>query len=128
VAYETNLLGYLLAILGILIFGIMSMVMMPFLVGLTKQAVHKCAKCLNDVKQASTFGLNSLEDKVIAKNIGNFGIILTRRYLLYIVMVIAAFLSIYTFVLVEENAHSHRQISPLTWEEFRAECGYEAFS
>lgn len=36
VAYETNLLGYLLAILGILIFGIMSMVMMPFLVGLTK--------------------------------------------------------------------------------------------
>lgn len=110
-AYETNLLGYLLAILGILIFGIMSMVMMPFLVGLTKQAVHKCAKCLNDVKQASTFGLNSLEDKVIAKNIGNFGIILTRRYLLYIVMVIAAFLSIYTFVLVEENAHSHSKYS-----------------
>jgi len=50
-----------------------------------------------------------LEDKVIAKNIGNFGIILTRRYLLYIVMVIAAFLSIYTFVLVEESAHEHRK-------------------
>ena len=83
--------------------------MMPFLVGLTKQAVHKCAKCLNDVKQASTFGLNSLEDKVIAKNIGNFGIILTRRYLLYIVMVLAAFLSIYTFVLVEEKAHENRK-------------------
>lgn len=102
--------------------------MMPFLVGLTKQAVHKCAKCLNDVKQASTFGLNSLEDKVIAKNVGNFGIILTRRYLLYIVMVIAAFLSIYTFVLVEENSLANRPISKLTWEEFRSECGYEAFS
>lgn len=50
VAYETNLLGYLLAILGILVFGVMSMILMPFLVGLTKQAVHKCAKCLNDVK------------------------------------------------------------------------------
>ena len=50
------------------------------------------------------FGLNSLEDKVIAKNVGNFGIILTRRYLLYIAMIIAAFLGIYTFILVEEKA------------------------
>ena len=50
VTYETNLLGYLLAVLGILVFGLLSMLMMPFLVGLTKQAVHKCAKCLNDVK------------------------------------------------------------------------------
>lgn len=36
VAYETNLLGYLLAVLGILVFGLLSMLMMPFLVGLTK--------------------------------------------------------------------------------------------
>jgi hypothetical protein len=111
VAYETNLLGYLLAIFGILVFGILSLLMMPFLVGLTKQAVHKCAKCLNDVKQTNLFGLNNLEDKVIAKNIGNFGIILTRRYLLYIVMVIAAFLSIYMFILVEEKTHGHRKSS-----------------
>lgn len=50
VAYETNMLGYLIAVFAILIFGLMSMLMMPFLVGLTKQAVHKCGKCLNDVK------------------------------------------------------------------------------
>ena len=59
-----------------------------------------------------------MEDKVIAKNIGNFGIILTRRYLLYIVMVIAAFLSIYTFVLVEEKAHEHRKLTLLSFTEF----------
>ena len=92
---------------------------MPFLVGLTKQAVHKCGKCLNDVKPSNTFGLNSLEDKVIAKNIGNFGVILTRRYLLYIAMVLAAFMSIYTFIMVEEEVHKHRIISPTTWHEFR---------
>lgn len=60
------------------------------------------------MKQSNLFGLNSLEDKVIAKKVGNFGIILTRRYLLYIAMVIAALLSIYTFVLVDSNLHSHR--------------------
>ena len=58
---------------------------------------------MNDVKQSSLFGLNSLEDKVIAKKIGNFGIILTRKYLLYIAMVVALCMSIYTFILVEEN-------------------------
>jgi len=36
VAYETNLLGYLLAVFGILIFGVLSLLMMPFLVGLTR--------------------------------------------------------------------------------------------
>jgi hypothetical protein len=36
VAYETNMLGYLIAVFAILIFGLMSMLMMPFLVGLTK--------------------------------------------------------------------------------------------
>lgn len=108
-AYETNLLGYLLAVFFIMVFGVLSLMMMPFLVGLTKQAVHKCAKCLNDVKQSSLFGLNSLEDKVIAKKVGNFGIILTRRYLLYIILVIAAFMGIYTFILVEEKNHGHRK-------------------
>ena len=127
-AYETNLLGYLLAVFGILVFGVLSLLMMPFLVGLTKQAVHKCAKCLNDVKQSSLFGLNSLEDKVIAKKIGNFGIILTRKYLLYIVMVLIAFMSIYMFILVEQEVHGHRVISNLTWDEYRKDCGYPAYT
>jgi hypothetical protein len=51
--------------------------------------------------------LNSLEDKVIAKKIGNFGIILTRRYLLYMALIVAAALSIYTFIIYEENAHKN---------------------
>lgn len=36
VAYETNLLGYLLAVFGILVFGVLSLLLMPFLVGLTR--------------------------------------------------------------------------------------------
>ena len=88
---------------------------MPFLVGLTKQAVHKCGKCLNDVKQQSLFGLNSLEDKVMTTQVGNFGIILTRRHLAYMAMVIFAALSIYTFILVEEELHGHKVVSKTTW-------------
>ena len=112
VSYETNLLGYLLAVFAILIFGIMSLLIMPFLVGLTKQGVHRCGKCMNEVKASSLFGLNSLEDKVIAKNIGSFGIILTRRHLVYMACVVAACLSIYSFVLYEENLHANRKSFP----------------
>ena len=71
--------------------------------------MHRCGKCLNEVRQSSLFGLNSLEDKVIAKNIGNFGIILTRRHLAYMALVVTAILSIYTFVLYEENLHANRK-------------------
>ena len=65
VEYRTSFLGYLVAILAILVFGFMSIILMPFLVSLTKVALHRCAKCLNEVKSNSYFGFSSLEDKVI---------------------------------------------------------------
>lgn len=64
VEYRTSFLGYLVAVLSILIFGFLSIILMPFLVSLTKVALHRCAKCLNEVKSNSYFGFSSLEDKV----------------------------------------------------------------
>mmetsp|Transcript_27339 Transcript_27339/g.26397 ORF Transcript_27339/g.26397 Transcript_27339/m.26397 type:complete len:196 (-) Transcript_27339:236-823(-) len=101
---------------------------MPFLVSLTKQAIHRCAKCLNEVKSNSFFGFSSLEDKLISFNIGKFGIILTRRYLLYIVVTMCVGMAIYLFV-ANESDHNHeiKPISDLTWKEFRDDCGYQAY-
>ena len=65
VEYKTSLLGYLVAIFSILIFGFLSIILMPFLVSLTKSANHRCAKCLNEVKSNSFFGFSSLEDKLL---------------------------------------------------------------
>ena len=73
------------------------------------------------------FGLNSLEDEVIAKKVGNFGVILTRRQLLYMIMVIFAGLGIYTFILMEENAIMNRTTSDVSWEKYKGECGFNAF-
>lgn len=64
VEYRTSFLGYLVAVFSILVFGFMSIILMPFLVSLTKVALHRCAKCLNEVKSNSYFGFSSLEDKV----------------------------------------------------------------
>jgi len=64
VEYRPSLLGYLLACLAILIFGMLALILLPFLVSLTKISMHRCAKCLNEVKENSYFGLSSMEDKV----------------------------------------------------------------
>jgi hypothetical protein len=117
VEYRTSFLGYLVAILAILVFGFLSIILMPFLVSLTKQAIHRCAKCLNEVKSNSYFGFSTLEDKVLQFSVGKFGILLTRRYLLYIVVSITCGLLIYLFVANEsQNNHEIRPISSLTWK------------
>jgi hypothetical protein len=64
VEYRPSLLGYLLVCLAILIFGFLALILLPFLVGLTKISMHRCGKCLNEVKENTYFGLSSMEDKV----------------------------------------------------------------
>ena len=66
VEYRPSLLGYLLTMLAMLIFGFLSLILMPLLVSLTKTAIHRCAKCLNEVKDNSYFGFSSMEDKLMA--------------------------------------------------------------
>ena len=101
---------------------------MPFLVSLTKSAIHRCAKCLNEVKNNSYFGFSSLEDKLLTFQAGKFGIILTRRYLLYIVLTLTCGMAIYVFILTE-SGHNHeaRPITDLTWSDYRRDCGYTSF-
>jgi hypothetical protein len=89
-----------------LIFGILSLVLLPVLVSLTKSAIHRCAKCLNEVKTNSYFGFSSMEDKLVTLQIGKLGIILTRRLLLYTALIVTAMLAIYTFVWIE-SSHNH---------------------
>ncbi len=128
VEYKTSLLGYLVAILSILLFGFLSIILMPFLVSLTKQAIHRCAKCLNEVKNNSYFGFSSLEDKLLTFQAGKFGIILTRRYLLYIVLTLTCGMAIYVFILTETgHNHESRPITDLTWADYRRDCGYNSF-
>lgn len=128
VDYRANFLGYMAVVFSVFVFGILAIILLPFLISLTKVAVHRCAKCLNEVKSASFFDFESLEDKVITANIGNFGIILTRKYLLYIVAVIATLLSIYLFLL-NESTHNHeiRILSGYTWAQFLGQCGFKKF-
>jgi hypothetical protein len=105
VEYRPSLLGYLITILAILLFGIVGFILLPVLVNLTKYAIHRCAKCLNEVKTNSYFGYSSMEDKLVMFSVGKFGVVLTRKLLLYAALVITAFMAIYAFLWVESTTN-----------------------
>ena len=73
-------------------------------------------------------GFNSLEDKVISFQIGTFGVIISRRYLLYIVLCILSALVLYTLLSFGINISEERSITNISWEEFRKDCGFDAFN
>ena len=102
VEYQPSLLGYIATMIAMLIFGFLSLILMPFLVSLTKTAIHRCAKCLNQVQDNSYFGFSSLDDKLFQYECGKVGIIMTRRTIMYILMVLIGCLTLYVFILVEE--------------------------
>ena len=112
VEYQPSLLGYIITMISMLIFGFLSLILMPFLVSLTKTAIHRCAKCLNQVQDNTYFGFSSLDDKLFQYECGKVGIIMTRRTIMYILMVLVGCLSIYVFILVEES-HIHNRKSSI---------------
>jgi hypothetical protein len=63
VEYKPSVIGYLLMILAMLVFGLLGIILLPFVVNLTKLSLHRCAKCLNEVKERSYFTA-SMEDKL----------------------------------------------------------------
>ena len=63
IEYKPSLIGYLLMTLAMLVFGIIGIVLLPFVVNLTKLSLHRCAKCLNEVKERSYFTAQ-MDDKL----------------------------------------------------------------
>jgi hypothetical protein len=42
-------------------------------------------------------------------------------------MVVFAFLGIYTFIKIEENAMLNRSVSDVSWVKYKDDCGINAF-
>ena len=120
IEYRPQLMGYLLILLSVMIFGIAGFMLIPFLANLTKLAVHRCSKCLNEVMTDSLFGYSSMNDKIVQFQLGNFGVVLSRKTLLYLTAVCVACLTLYGYVWVE-STHNHDEVpidAKLTWDGY----------
>ena len=127
VEYKSNILGYLVSLILLFALGWLSFWILPLVLSLTKSAVHRCSKCLNEVKNNSLLGFNSMEDKVISFNIGSFGVILSRKYLLYIVLSLTWLIVLIMLLTSGVNMNETRPITNYTWVEYKNDWGYQAF-
>lgn len=70
----------------------------------------------------------SLDDKVLSFSVGNFGVAMTRKNLLYVCAVIVVGLVFWIYILNEvQHNHEIRPISGYNWNEFRNECGWNRY-
>lgn len=127
VDYKLNILGYFIALILMLGLGWLSFCILPFVLSLTKSAVHRCSKCLNEVKNNSFLGFNSMEDKVISFNIGQFGVALSRKYLLYITMTLVAAALLFVIMETKIDVEFETPISNITWDKYVQDCGINAY-
>lgn len=128
VDYKTNFLGYLMALILLLGLGWLSFCILPLVLSLTKTAVHRCSKCLNEVKNNSFLGFNSMEDKVLSFSIGTFGVALSRKYLLYAVLTIVCCCILYLILTTGMDGHYMPHITAITWSQYMRDCGSGAFA
>lgn len=128
VEYKNNILGYLISLILLFALGWLSFCILPLVLSLTKNAVHRCSKCLNEVKNNSYLGFNSMEDKVISFNIGSFGIILSRKYLLYIFLSITCVIVLFLLLSAGVNMNEENTISDISWADYRDDCGFMSFT
>jgi hypothetical protein len=129
VEYRNSPIAFVVSIIMILFLGMLGLMMFPFVTATMRISVHRCSKCLNEIKQTSIFNLDGLEDKVISFSLGKFGIILSRKYLIYITIFVFSCIMLYFAVSSANLGHDHdsRPISTLKWDDFMKDCGPDAF-
>jgi len=123
---KTTYISYIFLVMSIFIFGVfLSFFLMPLIILLTRNFIHRCSVCLAEVgSDNKLLGVANLEDKVITLSIGEFGMVLTRKIVLGALFTLVL---IFTVYLQFDPKFHHRQGPVIkiddTWESFITQCG-----
>jgi hypothetical protein len=128
---KTTYISYVLMVFVIFAFGLFfSFMMMPFVILLTRTFYHRCSVCLGEVgADNKLLSIINLEDKVISLSIGEFGLVLTRKIVVGILLTIVVIFFIY----MSFDPHGGHGQGPVvkiddSWEKFMTECGRETIA
>ncbi len=132
VEYNNTVLGYLICALLILSLGLFGAIISAFVFPLCRSANHRCPKCYNLIVSNMFLGLPTMQDQVIALNVGSFAVILTRKLLLIFAVTSGAAIVLF---LVARHRIMEAQFAPqvsvavtsIQWDEYRKNCGLQAF-
>jgi len=129
VEQKTTYISYVLMILFIFLFGIFfSIILMPLVILLTRSFFHKCPSCFKDVASDNKIlSILDMQDKMISFNIGEFGLVLTRKIIFGFFLTVLLCITVYV-KLDFTGHHHHGPIIPIkeSWEQVLNECGRSA--
>ena len=83
--------SYLISAVLIYLISYGSLLLIPFVFGILIRQIHRCPKCLNQIREESIF--ESLEDTILEVNLCQFGLLLKRRTLVKGLILIVSLLS-----------------------------------
>ena len=123
---STPITAWLLCFAVFLLLGMWSLLIMPCILGILRDQRHRCPKCHNEIKEDSIF--SSLDDNLLGFNIGSFGILVTKRILLkLLIAVICIGLTSLTYEYVVEGPawylDGREADLSITWDNFVKDCG-----
>lgn len=73
---------YLVCMLLLIVFGWLSLILIPLAIFLTRSAIHRCSYCMNEIAERTFASMPSLDSKVFVFKFGRCQIVLSRKYAL----------------------------------------------
>ncbi len=75
---------YLVCLLLLLIFGWLSLVLIPLAIFLTRSAIHRCSYCMNEIAERTFASMPSLQSKIFVFKFGRCQVVVSRFYALIV--------------------------------------------
>ena len=134
VEHEVNQFFPLICLGTFLIFGFLAFIIAPVVFFLTKNAVHRCSRCLQRMGEKRCFGLpDDFSEKIWHFRLGKCSIVTDRMYATFVFIIFAFMSGFYVYMRPSFNLHDnplihHNEESArirTTWPEFLQDCGGE---
>eukprot|EP00347_Sterkiella_histriomuscorum_P017670 403348446 len=131
VEHESHPMFMIFAIMTLLIFGFLSVVILPLAYLATKNAVHRCSRCLQKLGEKQCFGVpTNFQDEIWQFRLGKCHVVMARGYALGVLLLFTLFSVYYVYMRPGFSTPLHpyevpkesKEIS-YTWEDFLQDCG-----
>jgi len=134
VEHEVNKAFGIIAIVIFVVFGLLSIIILPLVFFLTKNAVHRCSRCIQTLGEKSCFGLpDDFSAPIWHFRLGKCSIVTARIYAIIGLVLFAIGSGCYVYMrpsfdfhqnpLVHHNVESYKIRT--TWPDFLQDCGGE---
>ena len=119
VSHENGIFTYICCTIIIIIFGMLSICILPLAIPLFRVAVHRCPFCLVQIATSDICG-QKLSDKVITMSCGQCAVVLSRKWILTLFVLILCGASIVLVFSMRMDVYGHSKIRYIeaSWDQY----------